>query len=118
MTNLSDRAKTKIHELSGGMKQRLGIAQAFLGDPEVIIVDEPTAGLDPEERTRFRNLLAEISMGKTVILSTHIVSDIEDSCYRLSVLDHGKILYLRRTARSDRRLSRQGMGEDSAAGGV
>jgi len=93
MTNLSDRAKTKIHELSGGMKQRLGIAQAFLGDPEVIIVDEPTAGLDPEERTRFRNLLAEISMGKTVILSTHIVSDIEDSCYRLSVLDHGKILY-------------------------
>ncbi len=93
ITNLSDRAKTKIHELSGGMKQRLGIAQAFLGDPKVIIVDEPTAGLDPEERTRFRNILAEISMGKTVVLSTHIVSDIEDSCYRLSVLDHGKTLY-------------------------
>jgi ABC-2 type transport system ATP-binding protein len=93
ITNLGDRAEAKIHELSGGMKQRLGIAQAFLGDPKVIIVDEPTAGLDPEERTRFRNLLAEISMGKAVILSTHIVSDIEDSCYRLSVLDHGKIVY-------------------------
>jgi ABC-type multidrug transport system ATPase subunit len=93
IVNLGDKRFSKIKTLSGGMKQRLGIAQAFLGNPEVIIVDEPTAGLDPEERIRFRNILAELSLGKTVILSTHIISDIEDTCNILSVLNKGKILY-------------------------
>ncbi len=91
--NLIEHSKKKIKALSGGMKQRLGIAQALLGDPKVLIVDEPTAGLDPEERVRFRRILTEMSVGKTVILSTHIVGDIEASCSRLAVLNEGHILY-------------------------
>ncbi len=91
--NLEDRRRSKIKTLSGGMKQRLGIAQAFLGDPEVLIVDEPTAGLDPTERVRFRSLLTEMSIGRTVILSTHILADVEESCNEVCVLDKGSILY-------------------------
>lgn len=91
--NLQDHYKTKIKALSGGMRRRLGIAQAILHDPKVLIVDEPTAGLDPEERVRFRNLLCEIAEDRIVILSTHIVGDIEATCEHIAVLDQGEILY-------------------------
>jgi ABC-type multidrug transport system ATPase subunit len=91
--NLTAQARRKVKGFSGGMKQRLGIAQALLGDPELLIVDEPTAGLDPEERIRFRNLLARLSRHRTVILSTHIVADIEASCSGVAVLNHGQVVY-------------------------
>jgi ABC-2 type transport system ATP-binding protein len=93
MVNLTDARKVKVKALSGGMKRRLGIAQALLHDPKILIVDEPTAGLDPEERVRFRNLLTETAEDRIVILSTHIVEDIEKTCDRLAVLDAGEILF-------------------------
>ncbi|BBI35190.1 ABC transporter ATP-binding protein [Cohnella abietis] len=91
--NLTSVRNKKIGGFSGGMKQRVGIAQALLGNPQVIIVDEPTVGLDPEERIRFRNLLGEWSESKIIILSTHIVSDIESSCSRLAIMRQGKLLF-------------------------
>lgn len=91
--NLVAHKNTKIRGMSGGMRRRLGIAQALLHDPKILIVDEPTAGLDPEERLRFRNLLGEISQNKVVLLSTHIASDIEASTDKLAILDEGKILF-------------------------
>lgn len=91
--HLSEERNKKIRSLSGGMKRRLGIAQALLHDPRVLIVDEPTAGLDPEERIRFRNLLCEVAQERIVILSTHIVGDIEAACENLAVLNEGKILW-------------------------
>lgn len=91
--NLLDDRKKKVKALSGGMKRRLGIAQAILHNPKVLIVDEPTAGLDPEERVRFRNLLCEIAEERIVILSTHIVGDIEATCEQIAVLNEGEILY-------------------------
>ncbi len=91
--NLTEHKNKKIKALSGGMKRRLGIAQALLNDPKVLIVDEPTAGLDPEERIRFRNLLCDVSEERIVILSTHIVGDIEATCENLAVLNEGSILY-------------------------
>lgn len=91
--NLQDQQKMKVKALSGGMKRRLGIAQAILHDPKVLIVDEPTAGLDPEERIRFRNLLCEIAEDRIVILSTHIVGDIEATCEKVAVLNEGEIIY-------------------------
>lgn len=91
--NLQDNYRTKVKALSGGMKRRLGIAQAILHDPKVLIVDEPTAGLDPEERVRFRNLLSEIAQDRIVILSTHIVGDIEATCENIAVLDEGEIIF-------------------------
>lgn len=91
--NLIDYKNKKVKSLSGGMKKRLGIAQAILHDPKVIIVDEPTAGLDPEERVRLRNLLSDLAENKIVIISTHIVSDIESTCKRIAILDKGSLVY-------------------------
>ncbi|WP_066550038.1 MULTISPECIES: ABC transporter ATP-binding protein [unclassified Sphingomonas] len=90
-TNLWNVRKKAIAGFSGGMRQRFGIAQALIGNPELIIVDEPTAGLDPEERNRFLNLLAEIGENVVVILSTHIVEDVADLCPRMAVLAAGQI---------------------------
>ena len=90
--NLWDARKQRIGTYSGGMKQRFGIAQALLGNPKLIIVDEPTAGLDPYERRRFHNLLAEIGKEIIVILSTHIVDDVSNLCTNMAIIDNGKIL--------------------------
>jgi len=90
--NLWDDRKQRIGTFSGGMKQRFGIAQALLGNPRLIIVDEPTAGLDPYERRRFHNLLAEIGKDIIVILSTHIVDDVSNLCTNMAIIDKGKIL--------------------------
>ena len=91
--NLDSHRRKKVKELSGGMLRRLGIAEALLHEPRILIVDEPTAGLDPEERIRFRNLLGEVAEERIVILSTHIVGDIEATCERLAVMDEGRILW-------------------------
>ena len=90
---LEEMKDIKIRKYSGGMKQRLGIAQALLHDPQILIVDEPTAGLDPEERIRFRNMLSEFAEDRIVILSTHISSDVETSCENIGVLDNGKMIW-------------------------
>jgi ABC-2 type transport system ATP-binding protein len=90
--NLHNVANRTVGGFSGGMKQRLGIAQALINDPELVIVDEPTAGLDPEERVRFRNVLSEIGFGKLVILSTHIVSDVESIATEIAVMKEGALL--------------------------
>ena len=91
--NLSAAAGQRVGGFSGGMRQRLGIAQALIGRPKLVIVDEPTAGLDPEERARFHNLLAEIASGEaTVILSTHIVSDVSNLCARMAIIRRGEII--------------------------
>ena len=92
LVNLEDRSGDKIRKLSGGMQRRLGIAQALLGNPRLIFLDEPTAGLDPEERTRFRDIMSEIREGRTILLSTHIVEDVESVCDRVIIMNHGKIL--------------------------
>jgi ABC-type multidrug transport system ATPase subunit len=90
--NLWDARKRKLGTFSGGMRQRFGIAQALLGQPRLVIVDEPTAGLDPEERNRFLNLLAEIGENVAVILSTHIVEDVTDLCQRMAIMNKGQVL--------------------------
>lgn len=91
--NLQPHADKKVKSYSGGMKRRLGIAQALLGNPKLIILDEPTAGLDPSERIRFRNVIEKLSKNYTIILSTHIISDIESSCEKLAVLNNGEVLF-------------------------
>jgi ABC-2 type transport system ATP-binding protein len=91
--NLQSKEKVKVKELSGGMKRRLGIAQALLGNPPIIIIDEPTVGLDPEERIRLRSLLSEISNDRIIIISTHIIEDIEAICDYIGILDEGSILF-------------------------
>lgn len=90
--NLWDVRKRKLGTYSGGMRQRFGIAQALIGEPRLVIVDEPTAGLDPEERNRFLNLLAEIGERVVVILSTHIVEDVTDLCQRMAIIGQGQVL--------------------------
>lgn len=91
--NLFDHRKKALSGFSGGMKQRFGIAQALIGAPQLIIVDEPTAGLDPGERNRFYNLLSEIGEQVIVILSTHIVEDVRELCSGMAIIDKGKVLY-------------------------
>jgi ABC-type multidrug transport system ATPase subunit len=93
VVNLIDARKRPLGDYSGGMKQRVGIAQALLNDPQLLIVDEPTAGLDPEERVRFRNLLSDLSGERIVILSTHIVSDVEASATQIALIREGRLLH-------------------------
>jgi ABC-type multidrug transport system ATPase subunit len=92
LVNLKDAAKRPLGSYSGGMKQRVGIAQALLNDPQLLIVDEPTVGLDPEERVRFRNLLSDLSGERIVVLSTHIVSDVEATATRIALINKGRLL--------------------------
>lgn len=92
-TSLANHQKKKNKQLSGGMKRRVGLIQALLNEPEFLIVDEPTTGLDPEERIRIRNLLVDFSSGRTVLFSTHVVEDLAATCNRLSVMKKGKFLY-------------------------
>ena len=91
--NLTDAANKKIKTYSGGMKQRLGIAQAVLNDPKIIVLDEPTAGLDPKERVRFRNMIAELGQDSIVLLSTHIVSDVEHIADRILMMKDGRLIW-------------------------
>ena len=93
LVGLGDAARKKVRTYSGGMKQRLGIAQALLNDPQVLIMDEPTAGLDPQERIRFRNLIADIGENRIVLLSTHIVPDLEHIADRLMIMKDGRLLW-------------------------
>lgn len=90
--NLTDVKKKEVHTFSGGMKQRFGVAQSLLGNPEIVIVDEPTAGLDPEERNRFNFLLSEISEEVIVILSSHLVEDVRNLCSMMAIIQNGTIL--------------------------
>jgi ABC-2 type transport system ATP-binding protein len=99
LVNLTEAVKRPLGKYSGGMLRRVGIAQTLLGDPQVLIVDEPTAGLDPEERVRFRNLLSDLAADRVVVLSTHIVSDVESVSADIGVVAHGRLL--RRAAPED-----------------
>jgi len=92
-TNLEEKKNAKIRTLSGGQRQRVGVAQALLGDPALLILDEPTVGLDPEERIKFRNLFSQTAQNKIVLLSTHIIEDVQSICGRLIVINQGKILF-------------------------
>lgn len=92
-TNMAEQKKTRIRNLSGGQRQRVGIAQALLGNPQLIILDEPTVGLDPEERVKFRNIFSEMAQDKIILLSTHIVEDVQAVCSRVLVIHDGLILF-------------------------
>src|SRR5690606_41502812 len=90
--NLMTYKNKEVHTFSGGMKQRFGVAQALLGEPKIVIADEPTAGLDPEERNRFNTLLSDISTEVIVILSTHLVEDVKNLCSEMTIMNRGRIL--------------------------
>lgn len=92
-TNLTEKRKARISTLSGGQRQRVGIAQALMGNPELLIFDEPTVGLDPEERINFRNLFSKTAQDKIILLSTHIIEDVQSVCDKLIVINHGRILF-------------------------
>ncbi|BAQ13923.1 putative ABC transporter ATP-binding protein [Clostridium botulinum] len=92
-TNLTEKRKARISTLSGGQRQRVGIVQALMGNPELLIFDEPTVGLDPEERINFRNLFSKTAQDKIVLLSTHIIEDVQSVCDKLIVINHGQILF-------------------------
>lgn len=92
-TSLSEHRKKKIKQLSGGMKRRVGLVQALLNEPELLIIDEPTTGLDPEERIRIRNLLVDFAKGRTVLFSTHVVEDLAATCNQLAIMQKGHFLY-------------------------
>ena len=98
IVSLTSVANRKLKTFSGGMKRRIGIAQALLNDPNLLIVDEPTAGLDPEERIRFRNLLSDLAGERTVLLSTHIVEDIAQTCRKLAIMKNGQVIFQGTTA--------------------
>lgn len=91
--NLEDKASSKVKSLSGGMLRRLGIAQALLGNPRLLVLDEPTAGLDPEERMRFKKIISGLEKDKIVLISTHICSDVESLCDKVIIINNGTILY-------------------------
>ena len=91
--NLAEKANARIRTLSGGQRQRVGIAQALLGDPAFLLFDEPTVGLDPEERIHFRNLFSQKAQDRLVLLSTHIIEDVQSVCDQLVVMNHGSILF-------------------------
>lgn len=105
--NLTEHRKKNLGGYSGGMKQRFGIAQALIGNPELIIVDEPTAGLDPQERNRFHNILSQLGRETIVILSTHIVEDVKDLCTQMAILNKGRIL----TQRNPKHLVKEMQGQ-------
>ena len=92
LVHLDERAKSKLRTLSGGMIRRMGIAQALLGNPPLVLVDEPTAGLDPEERLSFKNIISDLNPDSCIIISTHIVEDVEALCKRIIILDEGKVV--------------------------
>lgn len=93
LTSMTEQKRVRIRNLSGGQRQRVGIAQAMLGDPQLIILDEPTVGLDPEERVKFRNIFSEMAQDKIILLSTHIVEDVQAVCNRVLVIHSGKVLF-------------------------
>ena len=117
-TNLWDHRNKPLGSFSGGMKQRFGIAQALLGNPRLIIVDEPTAGLDPEERVRFHNLLSAIGENVIVILSTHIVSDVSDLCSNMAIIHEGRVRVVGDPASAGCGAERTGVDESDFALGV
>ena len=92
--DLSDRARTKLRALSGGMLRRVGVAQAIVNEPELLLLDEPTAGLDPEQRVAFRALLRELGTHATVVVSTHLVEDVGAACAQVALMDQGKVVFL------------------------
>src|SRR5258708_3937222 len=116
VVSLTNVANRKLKTFSGGMKRRVGIAQALLNNPKLLIVDEPTAGLDPEERIRFRNLLSELAGGQTVLLSTHIVEDIAQTCRNLAIMNNRYVIFQGTTADPTLEARRKGWTGTTAGG--